>query len=92
MDFKEYVYYSLMGSLVEPHPEVENLFDEGKALDILYGKVSDACGRLYERLEKFEDDDVEIIVNSMLEMQSVVAFKMYEYGAKFKDNKKTGDY
>lgn len=88
MSFKEYVYSSLSGLLIEPHPEVEDLFAEGEKCELLYGKVYDACQRLYERLGKFEDEDVEIIVNSMLDIQREIALKMYEYGAKFKDTKK----
>ena len=83
MRFAEYVYSSLSGWLTEPHPEVENLFDEDKKCEKLYGKVYDACQSLYERLGKFEDEDVETIVNAMLDIQREIALKMYEYGAKF---------
>ena len=84
IDFKEYIYSSLLGLLTEPHSEVEDLFTEGKKCEMLYTKVYDACQRLYERLGNFEDEDVEIIVNAMSEIQKEVALKMYEYGAKFK--------
>ena len=86
MDFKEQVYDSIIGALIEPIPDVENLFEKGKPYYVSYGRVYDACQRLYERLENFEDIDVEIIVDSMFDMQREVALKMYDYGAKFRDN------
>ena len=87
MSFEEYVYLSLSGLLTEPHPDVKNLFAEGDKCEILYSRVYDACQRLYERLGKFEDEDVEIVINSMLDIQREIALKMYEYGAEFKDTK-----
>ena len=83
MNFDEYVYLSLSGLLTEQHPEIENLFTEGKKCGRLYNEVYEACLRLYERLGKLEDRDVEIIINSMLDIQKEIALKMYEYGAKF---------
>ena len=85
MDFKEQVYYSMTGSLVEPIPEVENIFERGKVYDVFYAKVFDARERLFERLGVYEDSDVEIIIDSMLTLQREVALRMYDYGAKFKD-------
>lgn len=87
MNFKEYVYLSLIGALIEPYPEVDNLFAEGEKCEKLYAKVYDASQRLCERLGEVEDEDLEIIVSSMLNMQREIALKMYEYGAKFKDIK-----
>ena len=92
MNFEEYVYSSLLGLLTEPHPEVKNLFADGEKCEELYGKAYDACQRLYERLGKLEDEDVEIIVNSMLDIQREIGLKMYEYGAKFKNTEKTDSY
>ena len=85
MDFKLQVYYSLIGTLINPLPDVENLFEEGKEGDKLYGWVYDARERLIERLGVNEDPDVELIIDSMLALQREVAMLMYDYGAKFKD-------
>ncbi len=88
MDFKEQVYYSMTGSLVEPISEVENIMEQGKVYDVHYEKVFNARERLFERLGVYEDSDVETIIDSMLDLQREVALKMYDYGAKFKDKDK----
>ncbi len=87
MKFEEYVYESLQGTLVNPHPEVKNLFKEGMPCDQWYSDMLDAYQRLCVRLGvSNEDDDVEIIVNSLLNIQREMAFHMYYYGAKFKEH------
>ena len=85
MDFKLQVYHSLVGALVNPLPDVENLFEKGNKGDEIYGGVYDARERLIERLGVNEDPDVELIIDSMLALQREVAMRMYDYGAKFKD-------
>jgi len=87
MDFKEQVYYSMTGSLVDPIPEVENIFEQGKVFEVLYGRVLSARLRLDKRLGVQEDEDVEIIIDSLLRLQWEVASRMYDYGAKFEGKK-----
>ena len=87
MTFEEYVYDSLQGLLLHPHPEVPDLFEEGKECDRLYGEMLKAYARLCERLGvNNEDEDVEIIITNLQKIQRVVAYHMYYYGAKFKDH------
>ena len=52
----------------------------------------EAYQRLCERLGvQDEDDDVEIIINSLLNIQRETAYHMYYYGAKFKDHVLTAE-
>lgn len=87
--FAEWIYDSLNGDLIEEYrcKGVENLFAEGSECLELYGQIYEASLRICERLEpgkdKEEDEDTEIMINSMLKMMEIVALKMYEYGAKF---------
>ena len=82
-NFTEYVYLNLCGFLTEPHPDVENLFAEGKKCEKLYKKVYDAYQLICERLEIAECTEVENIINAMTDIQKEIAVKMYEYGVKF---------
>lgn len=82
--FVELVYDSMQGSLVVPLPQVENEFAPGSRCEVLYGDVLAAYGRLCQRLGQGEEDpDVEIIIDSFLQMQRILCMKMYEYGAQF---------
>ena len=63
---------------------VENIFTDGSAYDHNYGEVLDAYERLCQRLGTGDEDaDVEIIINSMLDNEQIVALKMFEYGMKY---------
>jgi len=77
----------MTGSLVDPIPEVENIFEQGKVFEVLYGRVLSARLRLDKRLGVQEDEDVEIIIDSLLRLQWEVASRMYDYGAKFEGKK-----
>lgn len=82
--FIEDVYDSLMGELIIPVPEVEYAFAKDSKCDLLYRDVMDAYERLRIRLGKEdEDDDCEIIINSLLNISRILGLKMFEYGAKF---------
>ncbi len=83
MNFDDLVYLTLQGALIDPLPEVENLFEEGKPCEQWYSDVYDAYIRLCKRLGNDDDtdDDVEIIINSMFSIQSKIAHRMYHYGA-----------
>ena len=87
----ELVYDSLNGHLNEPLPQVENAFAVGSECERLYGEVLAAYGRLCERLGAGEEDeDVEMIINSLLEIQKRLCTAMYNYGALFGNMGKFG--
>ena len=79
----ENVYYTLIGQLQEEYcvPGVENLFTEDSECEQAYEQIFDAYARLRDRLGvPDEDPDVEVIINSLLKTQRLIAIKMYEYG------------
>ena len=39
MNFEEYVYESLQGTLCDPHPEVKNLFEVGMPCERWYAEM-----------------------------------------------------
>jgi len=85
MDMEEYVYESLQGTIMDPHPQVESLFEEGTDCDRWYGEVLEAYQRLCHRLGVGdEDEDVEVIITNLNRIQRKTAYRMYYYGAKFK--------
>ena len=90
MNFEEYVYESLQGTLWNPHPEVESLFEDGMPCEKWYNEMLNAYDRLCSRLgTQYEDDDVEVIITMMQRIQREVALQMYYHGAKFADHAKT---
>lgn len=85
-NFIENVYLSLQGLLVEEArmKNVENLFAPGSDCEKLYSDVLAAYARLCSRLgTKEEDDDVEIIINSLTAICDRLCLNMYRYGARF---------
>jgi len=84
--FIEDIYETLQGETAPGFvvPGVENLFDEGKKCALCYKEVYDAERRLEDRLgvEPY-DKDVEKIITALMDIQRVMCFKMYEYGAQF---------
>lgn len=63
---------------------VENLFVPGGECEGLYNRMLDANERLRLRLGvEDEDTDVETIISSLMGIERIVSFKMYEYGAIF---------
>lgn len=81
----DWVYASVLGSMRKEYAfkEVENLFEEGKQCMDLYGDMIEAAWRVCDRLGVDEDEDVEIMINSMLDMMKIVSCRMYAYGAEF---------
>lgn len=70
---------------IERFPELDiqgvvNAFADGLPCAKLYGDVYNAKCRLEERLGVEEDEDVGIIINSLLEIAERLSMKMYEYG------------
>ena len=83
MDQAEQVYYSLLGEFVPGNevPGVENLFVPGSDCDRLYTQVWESNRRLCRRLgTKDEDADVEELISACMQIQKIVALRMYAYG------------
>ena len=86
MTLEEQVCDCLLGQLVTEKTLdwVENIYTDGSEYDRNYAAVLAAYGRLCQRLgTDEEDDDVEIIINSMLANEQVVALKMFELGIRY---------
>ncbi len=80
------VYNTLQGQLQPAYQisGVENAFAPGEKCDLLYSRVYDAQRRLERRLGAQEyDADVEIIIDSLTQIQKELCYRMYCYGAKF---------
>lgn len=83
-EWVEAVYDTLCGVLIVPVEGVENAFAEGSVCAKEYEEVMNAYGRLCKRLGvKNEDDDVEIIINSLRSITNELCFRMYTYGVRF---------
>ena len=88
----EDVYWSLQGELIDPVAGVENVFAPGQECAEEYSRILDAYARLCRRLGREDDDeDVEVIINSLLRITKVLCFEMYRYGAKF-ENRRENSY
>ena len=80
------IYLTLIGELCDEYrmSGVENLFAAGSECDRLYAQIFESYARLRERLgSDDEDEDVEIIINSFMRIEKLVAIRMFEYGRKF---------
>lgn len=64
---------------------VKDEFTDGSYCMNLYEKVYDANRRICERLGVEEDEDVELIIASLMEIGWYLSMKMYDYGAMFSD-------
>ena len=77
------IYDSLWGGAMEPFriPWVEDATAEGSYCMECYERMLGANERLVARLGQVnEDEDVEIIINSLLDIQRELCLKMFEYG------------
>lgn len=84
--FAKQVYETMQGILILEAcvPGVEDAFAQGSRCKRLYFDMLDAYERLCVRLYADEyDDDVEIIIQSLRDIESELCFRMYDYGAKF---------
>lgn len=85
--FVALVYETLHGVLIPEArvPGVEDAFAPGSRCERLYSAMLDAYERLCERLQVDgdEDADVEIIIQSLMEIEEEMCYRMYVYGAKF---------
>ena len=63
---------------------VENAFARGTPCERWYKEMGDAYLRLCDRLGvEDEDEDVEVIVNSLLAISRELGLQLFEYGLKF---------
>ena len=87
--FMEDVYDTLKGVLI-PQARVdgvENAFEPGGECERAYGQMLEAYERLCQRLGVMdEDDDVEIIIRSLMKIEGVLCRKMFTYGWKFAES------
>ena len=82
-NYAKHVYYTLIDAYIPGHgaPGVENAFAEGQPCLELYNNAHDAYQRLCDRLGvEDEDDDVEIIFQSLLMLSEILGLKMFHYG------------
>ena len=82
----EDIYDSLQGVLVPEArvPWVKNLFLPGSPCDRAYSDMLDAYERLRDRLGVAdEDEDVEIIINSLLDIQQILGHEMFRCGLEY---------
>lgn len=86
---KERVYDLMVGAYdLEHYPVAEsqyvaNEFEQGKLIDKAYEEVFNANCRICERLGVEEDNDVELIINSLLDICKYLSIKMFDYGIFF---------
>lgn len=92
-DFIDEVYLSLTGDLCEEYrvPGVEDLYAQGTPCDLLYQEMRDAYERLLDRLGRIDDDeDLDIIVDTMTTICKETSYAMYRCGEKFAALRKPG--
>lgn len=78
MDIAELVYESLIGELIVPIRDVPNAFAPGSLCEGKYQEMLDAYARLRDRLGvEDEDEDIEIIIDSLLVIQRELCLKMF---------------
>ena len=79
MNISELVYESLIGELVDPIKDVPNAFEPGSYCETRYHQVLEAYERLRGRLGVTDEDpDVEIIIDSLLEIQRKLCMEMFD--------------
>ena len=79
MNISELVYESLIGELVDPIKDVPNAFEPGGYCETRYRQVLEAYERLRGRLGVADEDpDVEIIIDSLLEIQRKLCMEMFD--------------
>lgn len=65
-------------------PGVEYAFEEGQSCLEKYKEMRDVYDRLCDRLGVTdEDEDVEKIIQSLMDIQEELCCRMYRYGAEF---------
>lgn len=88
-DFKQLIYDLMNGSRdlkKYPVPEseyVKNEFEHNKFCNQAYEEVYNANQRICRRLNVEEDTDVECIISNLLDIESYLCMKMYDYAVYF---------
>lgn len=88
-DFKSKIYELMNGNInleicpVKESEYVKDEFEEGSFCAGAYNEVYNARERLCRKLGTEEDEDIEIIINSLLDIAKHLSLKMYDYGAYF---------
>ena len=90
-EFKTMIYDLMSGHYdldkfdCEESSVVECGFGEDRYCEKLYSEMLAAYGRICQRLheQSGEDKDVEIIINSLLDIGRYQSIKMFDYGAFF---------
>ena len=78
MNIAELVYESLIGELIDPIEDVPNAFAPESYCEGQYQQMLEAYARLRARLgEVDEDPDVEIMIDSLLEIQRCLCIEMF---------------
>ena len=78
MNISELVYESLIGELIVPIKDVPNAFEPGSYCETRYQQVLEAYERLRGRLGVADEDpDIEIIIDSLLEIQRKLCLEMF---------------
>lgn len=86
MKLVENVYEAVCGAYADEadyviqNVQIKNEFAEGQPCSEAYKRVYEANRRLCARLGVDEDPDVEMIIDSMLDINRIVNEKMFKYG------------
>ena len=79
MNISEFVYESLIGELVDPIKDVPNAFEPRSYCESRYRQVLEAYERLRGRLGVADEDpDVELIIDSLLDIQRKLCMEMFD--------------
>lgn len=88
-DFKQLIYDLMNGSRnLKEYPViesryVENEYEQNKFCNRAYEEIYNANQRLCRRLNAEEDTDVKCIISNLLDIQSNLCMKMYDYAVYF---------
>lgn len=90
MDYIDEIYAAVQGLLTEDtlFPWVQNAFTPGSPCEKAYSHMQDAYARLCKRLGVADEDpDVEVVIDSLLEIQRELCREMFLCGRKYEYRK-----
>ena len=88
-EWKDVVYELMNGNFdlerfpMEESNYIENEFEAGSYCDQIYEELYKAKQRIYKRMGKVQDNDIELIILDMLQICRHLSMKMYDYGEAF---------